>query len=299
MALFVLSFLLSAHCIVIPLLPPTPNQFLHETMSTPKEAAELIAKKRRGKDQGKDGSSSTPTRHSLRQNSAANSREHSPAQGKGSTPTQKNKPSGIDGNKSPPKIHKSPPHQSQSPTNNDEDEAAENGGQDNDDDKDFPDYNGRVVSYNDPQSQRPGHGMVGDYIQDEKGYHVTFKYTDDLDPKECVDYCPRYWIEESLVDTDAANFWKSAMENAKLLDSPTSKQHKNPPLLPAKRPRDQTKRFEPDAITTKTKTRKAPKKSNTSLGAGLSNLHLQSTLLMTSFSRNCICCIFNDHLRSP
>jgi hypothetical protein len=89
------------------------------------------------------------------------------------------------------------------------------------------------------------------------------------------------------------------MENAKLLDSPTSQQHKNPQLLPAKRPRDQTKRFEPEAIGTKTKTRKAPKKSNTSLGAGLSNLHLQSALLMTIFSRNCICWIFYDHLRSP
>jgi hypothetical protein len=95
--------------------------------------------------------------------------------------------------------------------------AAENGGQDNDDDKDFPDYNGRVVSYNDPQSKRPGHGMVGDYIQDEKGYHVTFKYTDDLEPRDCVDHCPRHWIEESLVAVDAANAWKTAMENAKKL----------------------------------------------------------------------------------
>jgi hypothetical protein len=130
--------------------------------------------------------------------------------------------------------------------------------------------------------------MVGDYIQDE-GYHVSFKCTDDLEPRDFVDHCPRYWIEESLVDTHADNFWKSAMENAKLLDSPTSQQHKNPPLLPAKRLRDQTKRFEPEAIATKTKPRKATKKSNTSLGAGLSNLHLQSTLLMTIFSRNCLC----------
>jgi hypothetical protein len=136
-------------------------------MSTPKEAADLIAKKCMGKAEGKVGSSSTPTRHSLRQNSAANSPQNSPAQGKGSTPTKQTKPSGKSG-KSPPTKHKSPLKTSHSPTTNfqnpekEEAEAAEIGGKDNDDDEDFPDYKGREVSYNDPASGRPGHGMVGD-----------------------------------------------------------------------------------------------------------------------------------------
>ncbi len=148
MALSVLSFLLYAHCIVIPLLPPTPNQFLHETMATPKKAADLIAKKRLGRGQGKDGSSSTPTRTSQRQNSLANSRENSPAKDKGTTPTKNTKRSGKDA-KSPPNKHKSPLKKSQSPTinsqnpKNDEDEAAEIGGKDNDDYEEFPDYKGR------------------------------------------------------------------------------------------------------------------------------------------------------------
>ena len=119
-----------------------------------------------------------------------------------------------------------------------------------------------------------------------------------LEPRDCVDHCPREWIEESLVAVDTANAWKTAMEDAKKIDSPNSKQQQNPLLLPSKRPRDQTKRFEPETIATKNKQRKTTKKSKTSLGAGLSHLHLQSTLLMTVYSRHCLCWIFNDHFRS-
>jgi hypothetical protein len=274
-------------------------------MSTPKEAADLIAKKRMGKAEGKDGSSSTPIRHSLRKNSAANSQENSPAQEKGSTPNKKIKPSGKNAKRTP-RNHKSPPKETQEPpqekhdgdqSKNDDDEDEATYEQENDEDEDFPSYKGRVVTYNDPSSGRPGHGLVGEYIQDE-GYEVSFKYTDDLTPRDCVDYCPRYWIEQSLVAVDAANAWKTAMENAKKLDSPNSKQQQNTLLLPSKRPREQTKRFEPETLVTKTKPRKTTKKSKTSLGAGLSHLHLQSTLLMTVYSRHCLCWIFNDHFRS-
>jgi hypothetical protein len=90
-----------------------------------------------------------------------------------------------------------------------------------------------------------------------------------LEPRDCVDHCPREWIEESLVAVDAANAWKNAMEDAKKIDSPNSKQQQNPLLLPSKIPRDQTKRFEPENIATKYKQRKTTKKSKILLGAGL------------------------------
>jgi hypothetical protein len=171
--------------------------------------------------------------------------------------------------RAPPKKNKSPTNNYQNPNKNDGDlsQNAEDE-QKIDENDDFPDYRGRVVSYNDPSSKRPGHGLVGEYIEDE-GYQVIFKYTDDLEPRDYVDHCPRHWIEESLVAVDAANAWKTAMEDAKKIDSPNSKQQQNPLLLPSKRQRDQTKRFEPENTAAKHKQRKTTKKSKTSLGAGL------------------------------
>ncbi len=114
------------------------------------------------------------------------------------------------------------------------------------------------MSYTDPDTNRPGHGKVGEYIKGQ-GYHVLFKYTDDLEPTECVDYCPLHWLEASLVDAETANARHTAMEEAKSHDSPTTSRHKKASPLQTKRVRETVKRFEPEATTSKTKTRKATK----------------------------------------
>ena len=222
------------------------------------------------------------------------------------TPTQ-NRRAPPKKRKAPPKNQRAPtqrspsrrlarrPHQHTEDTSNEgyveqrnkDNEASEREGDESDPDDEgdpghIPDYKGRVVSYTDPDSERPGHGIVGDYIKGQ-GYHVLFKYTDDLEPSECVDHCPLHWITDTLVDEETANAWNTAMEDARLQDSPLSSRHKKATQLPAKRAREQIKRFEPETTTSNAKTRKAKKKQKASLGDGVSNVHLQSSISMYIF----------------
>jgi hypothetical protein len=87
-----------------------------------------------------------------------------------------------------------------------------------------------------------------------------------------------------LVGEETANAWNTAMEEARLHDSPQSIRHKKAATLPIKRVRENVKRFEPESKTSTAKTRKAKKKQKTSLGDGVSNVHLQSTFIMAIFS---------------
>jgi hypothetical protein len=283
-------------------------------MATPKEAAEmLVSRSRLPRGKVKEASNITQSRSTNRSSSKSNSVENSPAKGSKSPPQGKKSPTTKQ--KSPAKKQKSPAKKPKS-TNatqpppvqialhtedasnegngeqrNKDNEASEREGDESDpDDEDDPghkpDYKGRVVSYTDPDSERPGHGIVGDYIKGQ-GYHVLFKYTDDLEPSECVDHCPLHWITDTLVDEETANAWNTAMEDARLQDSPLSSRHKKATQLPAKRVREQIKRFEPETTTSNAKTRKAKKKQKASLGDGVSNVHLQSSISMY---------IFNVHL---
>jgi hypothetical protein len=121
-----------------------------------------------------------------------------------------------------------------------------------------------------------------------KGYHVLFKYTDDQEPSECVDHCPLHWINDTLVDEDTANAWNTAIEDARLHDSPQSSRNKKASQLPLKRLRENVKRFEPESTKSNAKSRKAKKKQKTSLGDdGVTNVHLKSSISMY---------IFNVHL---
>ena len=283
-------------------------------MATPKEAAEmLVSRTRLARGKVKDASNIAQSRATNRPGSKGNSVENSPAKGSKSPPQGKKSPTTKQ--KSPAKKKESPAKKPKS-TNatqpapvqialhtedasnegkgeqgNKDNEASEREGDESDpDDADDPehkpDYKGRVVSYTDPDSERPGHGIVGDYIKG-KGYHVLFQYTDDLDPRECVDHCPLHWIADTLVDEDTANAWNTAMEDARKHDSPLSSRHKKATTLPAKRVREHVKRFEPESTTSNTKTRKAKKTKKTSLGDGVSKVHLQSSMSMY---------IYNVHL---
>jgi hypothetical protein len=290
---------------MITLLPLTPNQLLHETMATPKEAAEmLLSRTRLPGGKGKEASNTPQSRSTNHRGSGSNSVENSPAKGAKSPPKGAKIP--TTSQKSPAKKQKSPAKKSKSTNKtqhpplqiahdtedasnegndgeqrNKDNEASEHERDESDPDDENdpghkPDYKGRVVSYTHPDSERPGHGIVGDYIQGQ-GYHVLFKYTDDLEPSECVDHCPLHWITDSLVDADTADAWNTAIEEARLHDSPQSSRQKKAAPLPTKRIRENVKRFEPESTTSNAKTRKAKKKQKTSLGDGVSNVHLQST----------------------
>jgi hypothetical protein len=284
-------------------------------MATPKETAEiLVSRTRLARGRGKEASNITHSRPTNSSGSKSNSVENSPAKGAKSPPQVKKSP--ITKQKSPAKKQKSPAKKPQSTNatsnpplqialhtedaNNEgnggqrdkDNEASEREGDesDHDDEDDLehkPDYKGRVVSYTDPDSERPGHGLVGDYIKG-KGYHVLFKYTDDQEPSECVDHCPLHWINDTLVPEDTANAWNTAIEDARLHDSPQSSRNKKASQLPLKRLRENVKRFEPESTTSNAKSRKAKKKQKTSLGDdGVTNVHLKSSISMY---------IFNVHL---
>jgi hypothetical protein len=95
-------------CVMMNLLPLTPNQFLHETMATPKETAEMhINRARLARGKVKEASNVTPARSSNRHNgSLTNSTENSPLKG-AKSPIKKAK--------SPAKKAKSPSKKSKSP----------------------------------------------------------------------------------------------------------------------------------------------------------------------------------------
>jgi hypothetical protein len=236
---------------MINLLPLIPNPFTHDTMTTPKETAEIIARNRLSRIKAKEVTSTTPSRTSMRHGSVVNnSRDNSPAKGE-SPKKRKNpeKPKSPANAKSPIKAKnvgraKNTELEVESTDdNNDQREEAhddvkepealvEKEDSDGDEDPGFkPDYKGRVVSYKDPETDRPGHGIVGEYVAGE-GYHVLFTYTDDLEPRECVDHCPLHWIDASLVDEAVASAWKTAIAKESLHDSPKNARTKKASPVP-------------------------------------------------------------------
>ena len=135
-----------------------------------------------------------------------------------------------------------------------------------------PDYKDRVVSYTNSQN-RPALGNVGEYSREEKAYEVTFTYSDDLEPKEHVDYCPQHWVEKYLVDSGTAAAWTEAVEAA-LDGSKTSRKTKNPQLPDGeKRKRISTTLYKPHENTPNAK-RTRGKKKKTSVGSDLGSSDL-------------------------
>jgi hypothetical protein len=84
-----------------------------------------------------------------------------------------------------------------------------------------PEYVGRVISYTDPHTNRPEHGLVGNYIT-KQGYNVLFKYIDDCEPQESEQEWPLQWIEDLLVDEATARAWTNAVTDQDKQNSPTS-----------------------------------------------------------------------------
>jgi hypothetical protein len=84
-----------------------------------------------------------------------------------------------------------------------------------------PEYVGRVVSYTDPDTNRPGHGLVGKYITGQ-GYNVLFKYIDDCEPQESEKEWPLQWIEDHLVDEATPRAWTNAVTDQDKQNSPPS-----------------------------------------------------------------------------
>ena len=124
-----------------------------------------------------------------------------------------------------------------------------------------PDYKDRVVSYTNSQN-RPALGNVGEYSREEKAYEVTFTYSDDLEPKEHVDYCPQHWVEKYLVDSGTAAAWTEAVEAA-LDGSKTSRKTKNPQLPDGeKRKRISTTLYKPHENTPNAKRTRGKKKKD-------------------------------------
>ncbi len=90
---------------------------------------------------------------------------------------------------------------------------------DDEDPSSRPDYDGRVVSYTDPDTTRPGTGVVGKYIPGE-GYNVQFKFVDDLEPQSSELHCTQDWIEEHLVDAETARAWTTAVSQQNQKEAP-------------------------------------------------------------------------------
>jgi len=90
----------------------------------------------------------------------------------------------------------------------------------------FVDYSNCVLSYNCPESKRPGHGIVGDYVKKLKQFVVNFTFLDDLFPKEEVHMQTIGFIRRHVVDADAAQKWIEEVERHKNLDSPITKKRK-------------------------------------------------------------------------
>ena len=99
--------------------------------------------------------------------------------------------------------------------------------------KRYPDYSGCVVSYICPVSQRPGHGIVGKCNHAEGTYEVQLTFADNEEPKGQTDSCVLLqFVEEHMVDDEAAQAWTSAVARHLLLDSPTTKTTHKLPRLP-------------------------------------------------------------------
>ena len=90
--------------------------------------------------------------------------------------------------------------------------------------KRYPDYSGCVVSYTCPESNRPGHGIVGKCNHAEGTYEVQVTFADNDQPKGITDSSvPLGFLEEHMVDDETALAWTSAVAKHLFMDSPSPK----------------------------------------------------------------------------
>jgi hypothetical protein len=85
-----------------------------------------------------------------------------------------------------------------------------------------PDYTNRILSYNDPETGRAGHGVVKNYNHEQEKYEVLFKFFDNADPFQQTDWCPLNWVERTLIDEAAGRAWTAALEKEVARDSPSA-----------------------------------------------------------------------------
>ena len=221
-------------------------RMFHVEMSnetTPKEALVAIQKRKTNAQK-----STTPPRHSARLGSASSS----------SSPLQKDK-SPASGSKKiqKPSSKKSTKFLDSESEGDDETPTAEA-------DKP-PDYKDRVVSTTNSDN-RPAIGKVGGYIPEEKGYEITFTYSDDLEPKEHVDFCPQHWVEANLVAPETATAWAQAVDKA--LDGTNTSRKRKEPSPPEKRNRVSSTFYKPHENTPQAK-RRGKKKKTSSVSSDL------------------------------
>jgi hypothetical protein len=157
---------------------PTPQETLAKVVGEKKVAAAALAKAK--------GIKTPPGRQSLRL--AGNGQ---PSPGKKNTsreivvPVTKTSAKTTTQSKDSPEMARIERTQiePQDDTNSQEEPHA-----DDEDPSSRPEYVSRVVSYMDPGTNRPGHGLVGNYIPGE-GYNVQFKFIDDLEPQDSEQHC--------------------------------------------------------------------------------------------------------------
>ena len=89
-----------------------------------------------------------------------------------------------------------------------------------------PDYTNYVLSYSCPETERPGTGVVGKYDHERKRYEVQFTFTDNKDPYTQVDYCPRKFVEDNLVEPEVARKWLEAVAKQQEIDTPRTRARK-------------------------------------------------------------------------
>jgi hypothetical protein len=93
---------------------------------------------------------------------------------------------------------------------------------DDEDPSSHPEYVDRVVSYTDPGTNRPGHGLVGNYIPGE-GYNVQFKFIDDLELQDSEQRCTQDWIEAHSVDVETARARQTAVSQQNQKEAPPTR----------------------------------------------------------------------------
>ena len=103
---------------------------------------------------------------------------------------------------------------------------------------------------------------MGEYIPEKKAYEITFTYSDDLEPKEHVDFCPQHWVEKNLVAPETAAASTQAVEKA--LDGSDTSRKRKESSLPEKRTRVSTTLYKPHENTPQAKRRGKKKKTSVS-----------------------------------
>ena len=220
--------------------------------TTPKEALAAIQDRIQRERQTRQGKqSSTPPRQSARLGSASNS--SSPAQKEGSPLVKKKTKAGNKKSRQRLEDSESGDEGKEGQTNNIAPSEA--------DAEKPPDYKDRVVSTT-ASEERPAIGKVGEYIPEKKAYEITFTYSDDLEPKEHVDFCPQHWVEKNLVAPETAAASTQAVEKA--LDGSDTSRKRKESSLPEKRTRVSTTLYKPHDNTPQAKRRDKKKKTSVS-----------------------------------